>query len=103
MQVSLFVRTGIALWRRLFLVTCGSLFPAAKDFRPYRDYIGSHIEVMDVHNGHRKILHTAPNSLQAPNWTPDNKYLIYNAEGLLYKYELSTGSYRYAEYRLCKE
>jgi TolB protein len=68
------------------------IIPAAKNFVPYRDYIGSHLEVMDVATGHRKILHSAPNSLQAPNWTPDNNYLIYNAEGLLYKYDLKDGS-----------
>lgn len=67
------------------------IIPADTNFRPYRDYIGSHIEVMDVFTGHRTVLHSAPNSLQAPNWTPDGKYLIYNAEGLLYKYELSNG------------
>ncbi|WP_462221896.1 TolB family protein [Ferruginibacter sp.] len=68
------------------------IIPAAGNFRPYRDYIGSHIEVMEVATGHRKILHSAPNSLQAPNWTKDGKQLIYNSEGLLYKYELSNGS-----------
>ena len=67
------------------------IIPADKNFIPYTDYIGSHLEVMDVATGQRKILHSAPNSLQAPNWTPDNKYLIYNEEGLLYKYELATG------------
>jgi TolB protein len=66
------------------------IIPAAKDFRPYRDYIGSHIEVMEVQTGLRKILHSAPNSLQAPNWSKDNK-LIYNSEGLMYKYDLSNG------------
>jgi len=52
------------------------IIPAAKDFRPYRDYIGSHIEVMEVQSGLRKILYSAPNSLQAPNWTRDGKNLI---------------------------
>lgn len=47
---------------------------------------------MDVATGHRKILHSAPNSLQAPNWSKDGKQLIYNSEGLLYKYELSNGA-----------
>lgn len=65
------------------------IIPAAKDFRPYRDYIGSHIEVMDVQTGLSKILHSAPNSLQAPNWTPDGKFLIYNEEGLLKKFNLA--------------
>jgi len=64
------------------------IIPPKKGFIPYRDYIGSHIEVMDVFTGQRKILHSASNSLQAPNWTRDGKYLIYNSEGLLYKYDL---------------
>ncbi len=64
------------------------IIPASKDFRPYRDYIGSHIEVMDVFTGRREIIHSAPNSLQAPNWTPDGRHLIYNSEGLLYKLNL---------------
>lgn len=68
------------------------IIPADSGFRPYRDYIGSHIEVMDVQTGLRKVLHSAPNSLQAPNWTPDGKDLIYNAEGLLYRYNLASGN-----------
>jgi TolB protein len=68
------------------------IIPAAKDFRPYRDYIGSHIEVMDIQTGGRKIVHSAPNSLQAPNWTKDGRFLIYNSEGLLYNYELATST-----------
>ncbi len=68
------------------------IIPPAKDYRPYRDYLGSHIEIMEVATGKRKIIHSAPNSLQAPNWTPDNRYLIYNSEGLLYKYDLKDGS-----------
>ena len=68
------------------------IIPAAKNFRPYRDYIGSNLEVMDVATGHRKTLYTVPNSIQAPNWTSDGKYLIYNSEGLLYKYNLGNGT-----------
>ena len=65
-----------------------SSFLPAKDFRPYRDYIGSHLEVMDVQTGHRKILYSVPNSIQAPNWTTDGKHLIYNSEGLLIQIQL---------------
>ena len=66
--------------------------PAAKDFKPYKDYIGSRIEVMDVQTGLRKVLHSAPNSLQAPNWTKDGKTLIYNSEGKMYNYDLAHGT-----------
>lgn len=65
------------------------VIPADKDFQPYKDYIGSHIEVLDISTGNRKILYTAPNSLQAPNWTLDGKSLIYNSEGKLFQFELT--------------
>jgi Tol biopolymer transport system component len=68
------------------------IIPAPDDFVPYRDYIGSNLEVMDVQSGHRKILHSAPNSLQAPNWTPDNKRLIWAEDGLLKYYEFEDGN-----------
>jgi Tol biopolymer transport system component len=68
------------------------IIPPAKNYRPYTDYIGSNLEVMDIATGMRKILHTAPNSLQAPNWTPDNKSLLYSSDGLLYKFDLGSGS-----------
>jgi Tol biopolymer transport system component len=62
--------------------------PAPADFRPYQDYIGSNLEVVDVETGHREILYQSPRSLQAPNWTPDGQALIYNSEGLLYRFDL---------------
>jgi Tol biopolymer transport system component len=46
---------------------------------------------MDVFTGERQILRQYSNSVQAPNWTPDGKTLIYNSKGLLYNYDLATG------------
>ena len=66
------------------------VIPAASDYTPYQDYIGSNLEVMEVETGHRKILYREPVSLQAPNWTPDGKTLIYNSNGLLYRFDLDT-------------
>jgi Tol biopolymer transport system component len=65
------------------------IVPAADNFVPYRDYIGSNIEILDVASGNRKIIFTAPDSLQAPNWTPDGKALIYNSKGKLYRFDLA--------------
>jgi hypothetical protein len=64
--------------------------PAADNFIPYRDYIGSNLEVMDVATGNRKILFQAPDSLQAPNWTKDGRALIYNSDGRLYRFDLAS-------------
>jgi len=68
------------------------VIPAPDDFHPYRDYYGSHIEVMNVATGLRRVVHSENRSLQAPNWTPDNRRLIYNADGLLYNYWFNDGS-----------
>ncbi|HEY2721876.1 MAG TPA: biopolymer transporter TolR [Chitinophagaceae bacterium] len=61
------------------------IIPAKPNFVPYRDYLGSHIETMDVATGHREIIYSSPVSLQAPNWMPDDKALVYNSNGLMYK------------------
>ncbi|WP_149277619.1 TolB family protein [Pareuzebyella sediminis] len=65
------------------------VIPPDTKFTPYNDYIGSHLEIMEIQTGARKILYSAPNSIQAPNWSPDNKTLIFNSEGLIYRFDLS--------------
>ncbi|MBM1105802.1 TolB family protein [Aurantibacter crassamenti] len=66
--------------------------PVEPDFKPYRDYIGSNLEIMDVETGQREIIYQSAHSIQAPNWTVDGKKLIYNSKGRLYNYELATHS-----------
>jgi len=63
--------------------------PANENFVPYRDYIGSNLEVMEVATGKRKIVYTAPDSFQAPNWAKDGKALIFNRNGRLYRFDLA--------------
>ncbi len=64
------------------------IVPAKEDFVPYKDYIGSNVETMDVFSGKRKILFSDPASLQAPNWTPGGKNLVYNSKGLMYNFNI---------------
>ena len=64
--------------------------PAWEGLVPYRDYLGSHIELLDIATGSKEIVYTSPKSLQAPNWTTDDKSLIYNSEGLMYNFDLAT-------------
>ena len=63
--------------------------PARADFVPYRDYLGSNLEILDVATGDRTIVYRSPASLQAPNWTKDGSALIYNSQGLLYRFDLT--------------
>ncbi len=62
--------------------------PAADNFVPYKEYIGSKLETLEVESGKRLILYQENKSLQAPNWSKDGKYLIYNSEGKLYHFDL---------------
>lgn len=53
--------------------------------------LNSNLEVMEIASGKRDIIYQAIGSIQAPNWTPDGKSLIYNnSKGLLYNFDLST-------------
>ncbi len=67
--------------------------PVDSGFVPYRTFLGSNLEVLDVFGdaaGHREIVHTDPGSLQAPNWTPDGAALLYNQNGRMVRFDLAT-------------
>jgi len=55
-----------------------------------RDSI-SILETVDVHTGERTILCEFDFVIEAPNWTRDGRYLVYNAQGRMFTYELTTG------------
>jgi hypothetical protein len=71
--------------------------PVRVGFQPYRDYIGSRLETLDVDNGHRTQIYSSRVPFEAPNWLPDGSALIYNASGndpatrgRLWKFDLAT-------------
>ena len=64
--------------------------PAGPGFVQYRQYLGSYLEVLDVTTGGRTIVHSDSGSLQAPNWTTDDRALIYNHKGLIYRFDLKS-------------
>jgi TolB protein len=64
--------------------------PAKSTLVPYRDYIGSNLEILDVATGNATIVHQYRGSFQAPNWTRDGKALIYSQEGRLYRFDLGS-------------
>ena len=49
------------------------------------------LETVDIHTGERTVLREFDYVVQAPNWTRDGRYLIFNSRGRLYAYELATG------------
>lgn len=70
--------------------------PARDGFVPYREYIGSQLEVLEIESGRRQLLMNSEQPFEAPNWTPDGKALIYNTSGRsegrgrLYRFDLLT-------------
>lgn len=47
--------------------------------------IESTLETIDIASLNRRVVLNIPKHIEAPNWSPDGKILIYNSGGLLYK------------------
>ena len=63
---------------------------APDDLIQYQEYLNSLLEIMDIESGQRQVVYEDEASIQAPNWTPDGKTLIYNSEGKLYNFDLAS-------------
>jgi len=55
------------------------------EFRQLQSSITSVLEILDVTTGERTVVKEFPYQIEAANWTPDGRWLIYNSGGLLYK------------------
>jgi Tol biopolymer transport system component len=66
------------------------VIPAPTTLVPYKQYLGSDIEILNLETQTTRIIYQSPVSIQAPNWMADGKHLLYNSDGLLYKYNLKT-------------
>jgi Tol biopolymer transport system component len=49
----------------------------------------SKLEIYNTETGQRTVLKEFPYRIEAPNWTKDGKYLIYNSAGKLYQIEVN--------------
>lgn len=48
------------------------------------------LEIYDVVKGTREIIYEFDYLIEAPNWSKDSKYLIYNSNGKIYTFNLAT-------------
>jgi hypothetical protein len=55
------------------------------------------LETLDVFSGERKVLKEFDYIIEAPNWTKDGRFLVYNSRGKLYTYELASAEIRELE------
>jgi len=66
--------------------------PAPATLVPYKDYLGSQLEILDVETGQSRIIYQSSRSLQAPNWMKDGKRLLFNSDGLIYTFDLDNSA-----------
>ena len=66
--------------------------PAPAGMVPYKQYLGSAIELLNMGNQNSRIVYQSPKSLQAPNWMRNGKSLIYNSEGSLYRFDIASNT-----------
>ena len=56
----------------------------------YRDDDESILEIYDVETDTHGVLKEFPYLIEAPNWSKDGRYLTYNSDGRIFKFDLET-------------
>jgi Tol biopolymer transport system component len=51
----------------------------------------STLEIVPIASGDRRVIRHFRDRIEAPNWTPDGRTLIYNSQGLLYRIDVEGG------------
>ncbi|MBK5720551.1 TolB family protein [Dysgonomonas sp. Marseille-P4677] len=54
-------------------------------FRRDTEKVTSILEIFNITSGERRVIKEFPYLIEAPDWTSDGKWLVYNSEGLIYK------------------
>jgi Tol biopolymer transport system component len=62
--------------------------PASEGVDGYKNLSPSRLENLNVETGLREVVYETDTHIEAPNWSRDGKYLIYNSGGKLYKFNL---------------
>lgn len=65
--------------------------PAPEGTDGYQTLSPSRLEILDVETGHRMVIYETDQHIEAPNWSRNGKFLIYNSGGKLYKFDLNKG------------
>lgn len=56
----------------------------------YRDDDESILEIYDIETGTSEVIKEFDYLIEAPNWSPDGKFLTYNSDGKIFKFDLET-------------
>jgi TolB protein len=66
--------------------------PVPDNYNTNQGPLGSRLEIMNVFDGKRKVIHEYSGTFEAPNWMPDGKQLLFNQGGSLYKIPIEGGT-----------
>jgi TolB protein len=59
---------------------------------PVTGELGCRMEIMNVFDGERKVIHESTSKFEAPNWMPDGKKLLFNEKGSAYTIPVEGGT-----------
>ncbi len=62
--------------------------PAPEDVDGYQTPSPSRLEVLNIETGNREVIYETDTHIEAPNWSRNGKFLVYNSGGKLYKFDL---------------
>jgi TolB protein len=62
--------------------------PASGEIDGYKNPSASRLELLEVESGRRRVVFATRDHIEAPNWSRDGRYLLYNQEGRIYKFPL---------------
>lgn len=54
--------------------------------------VDSSLEILEVDSGARTVVHTSTEKFEAPNWSRDGSYLLFNGSGKIWKLPLTEGT-----------
>ena len=74
-----------------FLVAFGAAAAQQQQKKTAPAPVKSFVTVYSIADGSKKVVYTADGFYQAPNWSPDGKYLLLNSPGKLWKLWLDGG------------
>ena len=69
--------------KRIFMILCSAALAIGALFAQQK--VTSILEICDITTGERTTVKEFPYLIEAPNWTSDGQWLIYNSGGKLYK------------------
>jgi len=70
---------------RLFLILLIALASSLTASGQHTQPACSYLEIFDVETGTHRVVKSFPYVIEAPNWTPDGKWLIVNKDGRLFR------------------